>query len=693
MSTNDQIDTFIEWLSTLDVKILRSEDDVETKFVIPFFQQLNYPDAHRRGKYSIDDYQTGKGKRGRKPEIDQIYFSESEENKLSQDTSLLLVEAKEPQKRDLEDAIKQARYYGNHLAPLILVVTNGYRLIILKRHNYRSEEVIFDGSINKLLNRTVATTIYKQLQFDFVKQLKNQRVDILTHSLYAELIEISNRYPDLQVQLAKGDFEPSTTKEKNSLTVIKQTVAIKCELPIVFKEGSCSITFSSIMLRGLTCNLSHSEILSDLFIGLGTSPYWNTRRFLTKEGQNTFKAHLGQTIVLLSERETYDLCEAVDEVCQTYKDLMIEATNILETWSFTPITIDNTQGFCLFSVKKWLWNLMHEFTYEFDYDEGNTAWHIFDRSNSAIRVNPRNVSDDHVIILPRMEEDYLRELLPSDVELLYTDSITYLGTHDDASRKSLYEDVGVRGVWTASYTRVWLLKVFIPKVLSYYLGTPQSSTNRKKLMEILPPSISSIYVKRRKKILTSEHINSIIQEAVYDSFHLYEAEIPLTDIENPKLFEFYINEIQSLFHVYGAKNVPASIVRPFYSEFAKLARCVNPTTINTAYIRAKLIGIWRRRKIEGIFNELPEGDLFLTWNSILDFLDQQVTHINEIDYEDHANVDLISRVFIAIAKEGVFNVSQSQLNTTKQGLIPLWNLCHFEMRFIKPIIFGYQEKL
>jgi hypothetical protein len=196
--------------------------------------------------------------------------------------------------------------WKKQLASIFLVITNGRRLIILKRQRFRGEEVVFDDSIQTLLDRTRALDIYRQLQFELVKQLKEEHINTLAHALYTELIIASKHYPDLQAQLARGDFEPSTSQENRRLTVIKPTVAITCKLPIASTEGSCSIEFSNIMLRGLTCHLSHSEILEDLLIGLETSPEWMTRRFLVRTKQGSLSAHLGKTTVILTELTEYD---------------------------------------------------------------------------------------------------------------------------------------------------------------------------------------------------------------------------------------------------------------------------------------------------------------------------------------------------------------------------------------------------
>ena len=182
LQEHDQINALISWINSFDSSHLKNEDDVETKFVLPLFRKLNYPDECRHGKYPIDDYKSEKGKIGRKNEIDQIYFSVSDPENQNEDTSLIIVEAKNPQVPNLEDASKQAIYYGNHMYIVFLVITNGHRLKILKRHDYRAE-IVFDIHVNELRDKSTASRIYNQLQFERVKHLKEHGTDPLAHAL------------------------------------------------------------------------------------------------------------------------------------------------------------------------------------------------------------------------------------------------------------------------------------------------------------------------------------------------------------------------------------------------------------------------------------------------------------------------------------------------------------------------------
>ncbi len=62
MSNYNQIDLLIEWINTFEVGFIQNEDDVETKFVLPLFQHLGYPENNRRGKYPLNIYQTQREK-------------------------------------------------------------------------------------------------------------------------------------------------------------------------------------------------------------------------------------------------------------------------------------------------------------------------------------------------------------------------------------------------------------------------------------------------------------------------------------------------------------------------------------------------------------------------------------------------------------------------------------------------------
>ena len=167
--TSSQSD-FITWLQSLDLTDLSNEAEVESKFVIPLFQKLGFPDSVRRDKHPLITYRPGR--RGRKPEIDLIYFSVSEPSEQTSSTSLVIVEAKEPGKRELAEDIAQAKFYSYYLKAPFLVITNGRQLKVLQQYSYH-EEMVFDGLVDMLKDEVVAGQLFDRLQYETVKAIKH----------------------------------------------------------------------------------------------------------------------------------------------------------------------------------------------------------------------------------------------------------------------------------------------------------------------------------------------------------------------------------------------------------------------------------------------------------------------------------------------------------------------------------------
>src|SRR5919202_3216304 len=354
MSDTYRLRQFLAWFETFDPQHVHNEDDVVTKFVVPLFQHLGYPETSRRGQYGIDAYARGK-KVGNTHSADQVYFSVPDTQSQGPDTSLVVVETKAPKETDLDNATKQARFYGAYLTPPFLVVTNGQHLRVLQRRRYHSDVVIVDDAVPALRDPAQATSLYQQLNFEVVRHMKEHGDDVVMHAQYVRLQATLERYPDIQDVLEHGDFEAATSRHGRSVTVVRPKVAMVGELPIAFDEGSCSIEFSNVLRRGLTIRLSHTQIIRDLLLGLNTPPAWGARLFLTPLDDGTYGAQLGGTATILSQAEAIDLCAAVDKVGAAYKCSLVEVETLLETWEFQPVETEYGRGFQLMSLPSELW--------------------------------------------------------------------------------------------------------------------------------------------------------------------------------------------------------------------------------------------------------------------------------------------------------------------------------------------------
>ncbi len=677
MPTDDtRFDQFLAWLQAFDPYLLPNEAEVESKFVVPLFQHLGYPEGCCHLQYPLKTYEPGIGKRGRKPTIDQIYFSATKQEEQGADTSLIIVEAKEPSETRLDEALEQARFYGNHLYPLFLVVTNAHRLLVVKRHGYRGEERVLDVPIHELQEQAAANRLYHQLRFDVVKRLKEQLADDLTHTLYVDLMHALDRHPDLRDRLAKGDFGRSRAQEGRRLTVVEPKVAVVCDLPLAFGDGACRIAFSNLLLQGLTCHLTHRQILESLMTGLDTQPHWGTRRFLQKTEDGSFEAQLGQTTVILSEQEAKELCICIDNVCHAYKAILVNTEDMLQTWNYLPVSLPEFQlhGFHILTVEPWLWKLMRRFAREFDFLAGTSPWHIFDRENFGLRVH-HGQEVENVLIYPSYGGKPV--YLPKEtIDLLYCiEEDQYLASMESVDQLSWKQMVGPNGSWTAQYTERWLVNQFIPQVLAHY-------------------PLRSCLLRHPKRT----------RQPPYWTVHsLSERDVPLAQVSIPTQLAPYLHQIQGWFHIYGDCRIAASLLRPYYTALTDVVRHIDPSQLGSqyfGYIHGYVFEAARRANRtqfqvaeekehpaseeagDDHHHEDKEVSPDQMMNEIIEGLDEHVRRIHLVDHESSRVADFVSSALIALLEHGTIHCGQEHLNAAREAILPLLDLSRFERRYI-----------
>jgi len=640
---DQQIDRLTAWANLVRSSIFHNEDDVETKFVLPLFEILGYPHNCRRGKLPLSEYRPGKP--GRKPEIDQIYFSTEDAQLQNADTSLILVEAKEPQETNLEKGIEQAMFYGYSLKPVFLVVTNGVTIKIYGNHQHRREELVFDITLDDLCNVETAKLIYRQLNFDFVKGLKDRYVSEPSYKKQLQFEEALRRYPDLRELIEHGDFQDSFVRYEREVISSRGKIAIECTLPLAYRKGSYKVKFSNITRRNLSIHIDHDDILKYFMTGLRTPPEIDSRRFLNRLEKGVFEAHLGSTITNLSKEEAEDLCSCVDDVSHEYRQSIIDTESLLETWEYIPAELEDFYGFYLVSVKSWLWKLMLKFSHEYDWGKGTSDWHIFERQSKIIRVS--NGIHDHAYLCPKIANGFW-SVVPDDyVQILFEipeDHLEFIG----GETCSWKQKVGPLEVWTARYTRQWLLEEFMPKVYSHY------------------------------KEECKQHINDK-EDAIIDDHNIVHPS--LHDIDDIKKLLPYLDYVQNWFHVHLSKYLLAPILQKYYLAFTQLIRKCDPNTVSLKYFMEKLSYIDTSQDFSLGWDSLSIDEQF---QSILSQLEIQVERIQKIDYEHSHHADSISRVFVFAVREGIINCTQSELNVAKEAILPLWDLSLFDIRYVHP---------
>ncbi|WP_414565450.1 MULTISPECIES: type I restriction enzyme HsdR N-terminal domain-containing protein [unclassified Anabaena] len=631
------IKQFIQWIQTFDSRTLQNETDVERKLVLPMFQYLGYSEIFRQSKYPLKTHNYEHQAKNLKPF--HIYFSTDDMVHQNAETSLFIVICLEPNITNFADAIAQGKFYSNHLKLLFFIVTNGYEINVFKCLNYRQEEIIFDINTDLLININLASKFYNQLHFEYIKSIdKNQNFSYIKYFAIEKSLE---QHSNLQEIISKSDFEPTKIREGDRLIIVRPKVLVECNLPKAFSEGNCQIQFSNLTLRGLKINLNHQDILSQLMTGLHTQARWGCRRFLHQLDNHTFEVYLGQTTVILSAIETADLCLCIDAICQDYKKLVIGLENILETWEFPLIDIAGIRGFQLFSVDTKIWELMRKFAQEFNYAQGKSEWHIFHQEATSIRIS-RGIRD-HAFILPKIDNHCSKV---EKINIVYEINEVHLQSLERGKITSWQQDIGPQGTWTAKYTQQWLLEKYIPYVIDYY-------SQKCQLWEFeLSKNIGNDPV----------HITSI------------------SKINEIKELIPYLRDIQSWLNIY-VENIPAVILQKYYQSFTDLVLNTDSAIIGIDYITGNLRKIeWVNNK-DDIASDLIDGE-HLTFKEAMHSLSRQVARINNSTHENSWKADLMTRIFIWIIEHGKIRFSQSQLNATKQALLPLWEESRFEMRYV-----------
>ncbi|MBH8573903.1 type I restriction enzyme HsdR N-terminal domain-containing protein [Nostocaceae cyanobacterium CENA369] len=635
MSISESIKNFIKWIQAFDNRILQNAYDVEKKFVLPLFQYLGYPDKCRQSKYPLTIHNIGINEN--QLEIVQIYFATDELIKQNADTSLIIVICLEPQKTDYQQAIEQAKFYSKYLNPVFFIITNGYHLNIFQFYRYHVIELFINTNTDLLINFDIASNFYNQLNFQTVKNIDRSISNLPTYTKSNFIAKFIKYHPDLKNVLAKTDFEPSLIREGNRLIVVKTQVLIDCNLPTGFSEGNCQIQFSSLVLRGIKVNLTHQYILGKLTTGLNTQPHWGCRRFLKQLDSNIFEVFLGQTTIILSELETLELCLCIDTVCQEYKNSIIEFETTLETWEFEFIEFLGLRGVHLFSVDSKLWDLMQKFAKKFNYTQGKSEWHLFHQEDIPIRVG-RGIRD-RAFIFPKNDTDI--------THIIYEINDVHLQPLERGN-PFWQQEIGPRGIWTAEYTKQWLLHKYIPKVVDYY--SQQFKLSQGELLKNLE--------KYQYELTPIEKINEIKEL------------IP------------YLHNIQSWLNIY-CENIAASVLQAYYQAFTDLVRNTDSSITGIDYI----LGNLRRVEWGNASEEVSHNSINWTnWNfkDAINSLERQIARLNTSEYENSLKADLITRTFIWILENGKICFSQAQLNSAKQALLPLWEQSRFEMRYVYP---------
>jgi hypothetical protein len=619
--------------------------------VLPFFRLLGYPDSHCRSKYPID-YNTGS--QGRKREIDFVYFAVDIHTQQSAGTALIVVETKKSTITTFEEAIAQARSYCATLRPILMVFTNGVRLIILKRHRFHDDETVFDGAIAKLRTHETLARVYELVQFDILCALRKRLINELALEQLVQLDQTLQSYPDIRALLARGDFRSETTQNGHEFIVVRPKAAIEGLLPAGFTEGKCTISFSHILRRGLTIHLDHATILNELAIGLNSGLSDKTRRFIDQVTPNEFETHLGPLTTLLIREEAQDLCDCIDTFVGAYRQQIYATEDTLQTWDRPLIKHNDNPVFYLFSVRPWLWAAIRQFAQKFEWGLGNTEWHIFENYLPALRIS--HPKQDHAFIYGMSQVPHQPFFSHDYIHLFYGLPPFTLKYTADITHRPWEESVGPQGLWTLPYTLKWMEIKLIPKVQK---------------LAVLQRIIRNPW---------DRVIHYSQWEGEASSYILFNR------VENPAQLVPYLMDIHLWFAGYGAERIPIHLYRNVVIQCLHLARNADPNKLNLHYIESRIGGIEHVDESEDVTFQYGGNPHRAreAYAAVLMQLQHYVDALAQQDSEHRVIVDYRMRALITILEEGAIQTTQAALNQAADAIQTLWRQARFESRHAHP---------
>ena len=197
---------------------------------------------------------------------------------------------------------------------------------------------------------------------------------------------------------------------------------------------------------------------------------------------NIYYIQLGNVRFPLELETLKVLIEIVDDFANVYLDYLLEINAHTASHLFQPANHNN--GFRLFKIEKWLWDLLISFSLHFDYDRGTSAWHIFNSNYAALHIyNPigteRFNSGDHVSVYSERVDDELYDA-SNKAWIVWVPGFSF-NEYDSG-----YSNFSGGEFWDASFTYDWLTQELIPHVLYY------DSLREERLLNSFKLKLSSI---------------------------------------------------------------------------------------------------------------------------------------------------------------------------------------------------------
>jgi hypothetical protein len=314
----------------------------------------------------------------------------------------------------------------------------------------------------------------KNVETRYIQLLKEDN-EAKSLSLYKKAIKTSNTKPE-ELHDFLMDTKPVYDELESYLNDFHYA-HYSCSTKRVFLNGilpkpstevaSCCVNFKSLELRDLMFTINEHDVFElakpehkkrtlEIQPNPKHDPELAGTAFFIFNGVNFF-------LNIDEIHQFYDLINRYCEKVKIHRKLVHEYYGGENFEYSRPV-----DGYRLGKINRNLWRLMMKFAKKFDFDKGNSKWHMLDARNNAFMVTTNKTcqkynSGFHTMLVPEQITDHFYQ------DFRYPDNDMWIvWRKKEPHVRNGAKSYSVKDKWNASVTFDWLTKEYIPYLVWYY---------------------------------------------------------------------------------------------------------------------------------------------------------------------------------------------------------------------------------
>lgn len=502
---------------------------------------------------------------------------------------------------------------------------------------------------NELLDKTLALTLLEKAKKK-APIIMNEIKNFKQKKKISKSIEEVRSYVLLSDDLKKEQVYDFVSEDNsffenqkiiNGRNYLQSTDRIKIEALLPSypeREGSCLITFRSLKIRECMITMDHRQIMKELFQGLYTDPVDELRYFIVGNHiseKDVYYIQLGSNRFPVTLSELKQLCKLIDNFSDCYLKLYQEIDRKIGTFYFNRSPFSS--NYRLMKINRNLWNLMIDFVDEYDYDNGNTDWHIFDKNRFFIKIYSKEETNRydagyHALLEPEQDDNFMYDFIRPDQYLWIVWKPQNL-----LSYKNTLDSINERQIWDALTVYEWLSTEFIPWVIYISNGKNNKLFSSKRTNE-----------KQYKNFLNDFKIEDFITSGKINS------SFDLGNINKHHQLLNVLNDLQVFYNTFNDSIVFKN--EDFKHLFAGLALIIKRSEgIDYRYVNSKIGFTYGDTKAQ-LYEEI-------------------ISYISKIEYSIKSSffIDNILRCYVVILRDNKSYLNKSEIRMIVDYIKPFIN--------------------